>query len=217
MLLRVLLIVAVWLPVIFCAGDGEPHKEEGAYRVYYEPDNTTLSEQLLSTHRVPLRVRLASPIDVESLIWAIRLLDAKRGQCPRLGLWEMLRVAFEMLSLEDIYGVERLETLQRLLSDAESNDGTDGTESWGQVELELPEGGGVLMVHLGDIVLQHLPGWKQIVQVNMVTASLRHMRGEKKTANEGLHPEGVGKSPAAASSAAAGHSESAATAYRGCP
>ncbi|KAF5223072.1 hypothetical protein ECC02_003899 [Trypanosoma cruzi] len=180
MLLRVLLIVAVWLPVIFCAGDGEPHKEEGAYRVYYEPDNTTLSEQLLSTHRVPLRVRLASPIDVESLIWAIRLLDAKRGQCPRLGLWEMLRVAFEMLSLEDIYGVERLETLQRLLSDAESNDGTDGTESWGQVELELPEGGGVLMVHLGDIVLQHLPGWKQIVQVNMVTASLRHMRGEKR-------------------------------------
>ncbi|RNF08918.1 hypothetical protein TraAM80_02464 [Trypanosoma rangeli] len=176
MLLRTLLLVAAFLPVLACASPSEPYGDRATDWVDDEPINSTLNEQLLSSLRLPLRVRLASPKEVEELMWVIRFMSIKRGQCPCLSVWEGLRMVFDMVSPEDVYGMQRLDALQRLLSSVEMQEDTDGAEGLGQIELELPQGGEVLRVYVGDIFLQHRPGEQPLVQVDLLAHFLRQLR-----------------------------------------
>ncbi|ESL08323.1 hypothetical protein TRSC58_03976 [Trypanosoma rangeli SC58] len=180
MIWRTLLVVAVFLPVLACAGAGEPYGDRATDWVDDEPINNTLNEQLLSSLRLPLRVRLASPKEVEELMWIIRFMSIKKGQCPCLSVWEELRIVFEMVSPEDVYGVQRLDALQRLLSGVEMQEDTDGAEGLGQIELELPQGGEVLRVYVGDIFLRHLSGEPPLVQVDLLAHFLRQIREKKR-------------------------------------
>ncbi|RNF17245.1 uncharacterized protein Tco025E_04886 [Trypanosoma conorhini] len=180
MLLRSLLVVAVFLSVLVRAGDSEPYEDRATDWVEDDPIDGALNGQLLSSLGLPLRVRLASPKEVEELIWVIRFMDVKRGQCPRLSAWEELRMVFEAVAPEDVYGLRRLGALQRLLSGTETQEGADGAERPGQIELTLPQGDDTLQVHVSDIVLRHRPGEQPLLQVDLLALLLRQMRERKR-------------------------------------
>ncbi|KEG14975.1 hypothetical protein DQ04_00231010 [Trypanosoma grayi] len=176
MLLRVLVTIAVMLPIIVCDGEIDAVDSDNAHG-YLDDKFVGLvaNEQLLSKLLLPLRVQLASEKDVEELAQSILFMDMKRGQCPHPRSWQTLREVFGLEFLDELYGQQRLDALQVLLP-LGSSEGDTSVEPLGQIELKLHLGGNFVRVSVRDFVLRYDSHNRPYIFVDIVAQALRRLR-----------------------------------------